>query len=566
MRKLKIYIENKQWSVVCDHNSVWWNDDDSDNLVRGCVITAVEQNLPSVRINIVDKVFAYMNIGDKYPDKHDAIRGEIAAFVNVNAVFSNGSLFSSPNYKSGIVIVDNQYHVKLNSFSGDSGMPRKTTIFLYKNNMITGGGGEYDTAEGTGPYHSDNVTKRIELKESIKSYIRASRTFSGNEDDYFESNMTDYLRNQHYYAVPDVSPVTQPTSQPRRTQTQTQTINPTQMETTKTGVIFANTGDYGRDEIRGYHSKPSPIMRDKTKYPIDLVGVRRRDKARAIMQTDEGFVARYTIGFEVEKNNFDRGAVKEYPLFCGFENDGSCGVEAVTHILPLIPASTWRNKVFNMMYEAERVIDDTHSPSDDRCGGHITIGVKGMKGQEILDKVRKNSAIILAMFRHRLTNKYCGANVNMIDFKDNKYGKEAKRAIRGVVEPDSGSTRYQVALVKELSSSEGVVEFRLPSRIQNVRQMMNRYELMYELVNFSINRPTATYESFLKEVMPILERMYTDKDKLNRMVECSRAFNKMIRTGRINKDVKDFVDPDNKWERLYDKELLEITNGEHACH
>ena len=495
--------------------------------------------------NFVDKVME--NIPIIIGSNYSIIKSIVYNFVKTNATWANGdSGFLHEWYNQAHVLYDNDVRLRTSSYPNC-----RTQLYLESDITVEG------TYNATGDsVSSDNISLRIDTRDELFSHIETPcRTALVNV----------ILRELHFYSDPQCvtipSSVSAPTQSTTETQTQTITQTQTQMETTKTGVLFTNTGHYGRDEVRGYHGKPSPIMRDKTKYPIDLVGVRRRDKVRAILQTDEGFVARYTIGFEVEKNRFADGSVKEYPLFCGFESDGSCGVEAVTHILPLIPASTWRNKVFNMFYEAERVVDDTHSPSDERCGGHITIGVKGMRGEEILEKIRKNSAIILAMFRHRLTNKYCGANVNMINFHDNKYGKEAKRAIRGVCEPDSGSTRYQVALVKEISSNEGVVEFRIPSRIQNVKQMVNRYELMYELVNFSINRPTATYESFLKEIMPILERTYQDPVRLQRTVELSRSFNKMIRTGRINKDVKEFVDPNNAYERLYDKELLEITNG-----
>jgi hypothetical protein len=123
-------------------------------------------------------------------------------------------------------------------------------------------------------------------------------------------------------------------------------------------------------------------------------------------------VSRFTIGFEVEKNNFHRGAVKEYELLKGFERDSSCGYEAITHVLPLLPAGTWRTKVFDMMHKAERIIDDRYSPSDEKdydgnykCGGHITLGVAGMTGNELMEATRKYSGIMYAMFRKRLKNK-----------------------------------------------------------------------------------------------------------------------------------------------------------------
>lgn len=63
----------------------------------------------------------------------------------------------------------------------------------------------------------------------------------------------------------------------------------------------------------------------------------------------------YSIGFEIEKTDF-LGArfiddyVGEYPLFAGYMLDSSCGVEGVTHILPLSTDYYVRNFVFEMIY------------------------------------------------------------------------------------------------------------------------------------------------------------------------------------------------------------------------
>lgn len=74
----------------------------------------------------------------------------------------------------------------------------------------------------------------------------------------------------------------------------------------------------------------------------------------------------------------------------------------MTHILPLLPSGGWRTKVYDMMHKAERIIDDRYSPSDRRCGGHITIAVDGLSGDRLREAVRKNSGIIYALFRNRL--------------------------------------------------------------------------------------------------------------------------------------------------------------------
>jgi len=136
-----------------------------------------------------------------------------------------------------------------------------------------------------------------------------------------------------------------------------------------TGVKFEITGEYGRDRVRGYHGSPEPKFLTKAK-KVDLKGIKTGNITETGLDEIE---SRFMIGFEIEKTSFHRRAVMEYPLFKGFETDSSCGVEAVTHVLPLLPKSIWRTKVFNMFVEAKKIISDEYSPSNRNCGGHITL-------------------------------------------------------------------------------------------------------------------------------------------------------------------------------------------------
>jgi hypothetical protein len=217
---------------------------------------------------------------------------------------------------------------------------------------------------------------------------------------------------------------------------------------------------------------------------------------------------------EVEKNQLHRGAVREYELFCGFERDASCGYEAVTHVLPLLPAGQWRTKVYDMMHKAERIIDDRYSPSDRRCGGHITVAVDGMSGDELREAMRLNCGIILALFRKRLSNQYCNHNATMKSMREGRH-------INGE------HHKYQLALVKG-----DCLEFRLPSRFENVKQMMRRYELMYEVVNFSVNKPNGRHSDLLKQIRPLIISMYGgDEAKADDVL-------------RLAKDMHEFIDTD----------------------
>ena len=282
------------------------------------------------------------------------------------------------------------------------------------------------------------------------------------------------------------------------------------------GIIYSTTGESRRGQVASYHSKPSPLFLNKSKHAIDIAGLKPAQQRSAIKFESGEYASKFTIGFEVEKNQLSRNAVREYELFCGFERDGSCGYEAVTHVLPLLPAGGWRTKVYNMMHKAEKIIDDRFSPSDKRCGGHITIAADGFTGEELRALVRKNSAILFALFRNRLKNSYCNANSRMEDIYAN---------------------RYQVSLAKG-----NCLEFRLPSRFESVKQMMRRYELMYEIVNFSVNKPNGSHDTFLKGITPIVLSMYNgDTDKANEVLRLSKHFRAYILKGEIHQDIAQYL-------------------------
>jgi hypothetical protein len=180
-----------------------------------------------------------------------------------------------------------------------------------------------------------------------------------------------------------------------------------------------------------------------------------------------------------------------------------------------------------MMHKAEKIIDDRFSPSDRRCGGHITIGVDGMSGNEIREAVRKNCGIVLSLFRKRLTNSYCGYNKRMLDevgFVSSLYS-------------GGWHSKYQTALVKGR-----VLEFRIPSRFQSVKQMMRRYELFYEIVNFSINKPNGSHEALLKILRPIILSMYNGSvAEAYEVINLSRHFRKFILKGEVHEDIVEFL-------------------------
>jgi len=289
------------------------------------------------------------------------------------------------------------------------------------------------------------------------------------------------------------------------------------------GIQYTLTGERERGSVASYHRKPAPINHGKGAKASDIAGLKKAQRGNFVESFGD-YRSKFTIGFEVEKNSLHRGAVKEYELFCGFETDGSCGYEAVTHILPLVPASTWRNKVFDMMHKASRIIEDSYSPSDKRCGGHITIAVEGFNGDDIRRMVRVNCGILYALFRKRLNNTYCGHNKTML-------GNNEGNHVGG------SHHKYQVALVKG-----NCLEFRLPSRFESVKQMIRRYELMHELVDFSVNKPNGSHEAFLKSIRSIIKSMYNGDDaKTDEILELARKFRKFIIDGTAEVEIRQYL-------------------------
>ena len=170
------------------------------------------------------------------------------------------------------------------------------------------------------------------------------------------------------------------------------------------GVSYEISGNGDRAYVGRYHHCQRIGVRNlNIATSHDVVGLPRVDQRNLIIQ-DSGNQSRFTIGFEIEKNRFHRNAVREYPLLAGFENDSSCGVEGVTNILPLVAPSVWRNKVFNMFTEAEKIIDDRFSPSNSDCGGHTTIRVEGMTSDELMKRMRK---LTYEEFRELLWPEFC---------------------------------------------------------------------------------------------------------------------------------------------------------------
>ena len=299
------------------------------------------------------------------------------------------------------------------------------------------------------------------------------------------------------------------------------------------------TGESRRGQISSYHSKPSILLKNAAERS-DINSLPQSARERLFCTNDRlGLQSKYTIGFEIEKTTLHRSAVREYPLFCGFESDSSCGYEAVTNVLPLLPASAWRSKVYSLFSEARHIIEDSHSPSSSRCGGHVHLGVDGMTGAELMERIRPYVGIILAIYRKRLSNQYCSRNPQLVNnWSEQSVNGDCYRANRRRTWRTSDfegiDEKYSVCRLK--SNDASTIEFRLPTRVRSVKAMMRRYELFYELVDAAVTG--KSYASFVAAIKPILMRMYgRDADKVTFLLDLAKRFNKFVQNGQVTEHI-----------------------------
>ena len=295
----------------------------------------------------------------------------------------------------------------------------------------------------------------------------------------------------------------------------------------KKGITYTTTGEQSRSRMNRYHGKPSVLDHSYGATEIDVKNI--KSKVTNVGWQQANYRSNYTIGFEIEKSEFGRGQRKEYALIQGYERDGSCGVEAVTNILPLLPPSPWRNKIFDMIFKAKGIMDDEGSPSNLRCGGHITIGVNGLNGVELNEKVRLNASILLALFRKRLKNGYVKHNLRMQPYSDGN--SPSLNHFNG------WDRKYQLALAKR-----NTLEFRVPTRITSYKQMFRRYELIYQIVDFSIEKPNGRFSTLLNKVKPTILSMYEgDTAKVDMILSLAKDFYKFVKDGTISSSIEEFI-------------------------
>lgn len=228
------------------------------------------------------------------------------------------------------------------------------------------------------------------------------------------------------------------------------------------------------------------------------------------------YSSKFTIGFEIERNSLlgrideegdDCQEVDDCEIVAGTETDSSCGVEVVTHILPL--ASDSKSQVFAAIDECSDWLDDDVE-ANKSCGGHITIAGAGLTREKLTPYL----SLWFALFRYRLNTTYCRQNTD---------GK-------------GSNTKYS-----PLNHKGGnMYELRIPCAVRSSDSLKFRYSLMLSMVEAIDKGETARKWCTSLETEKLLNTVYSEQKTLE-MIILAGQFEKYLVVGEVSEEVKKFL-------------------------
>jgi hypothetical protein len=231
---------------------------------------------------------------------------------------------------------------------------------------------------------------------------------------------------------------------------------------------------------------------------------------------------KFWIGFEIEKSYFInsygdearyRGdEVGECEFFKGYETDSSCGVEAITNILPLGEGIDRFTAFVRMEDPVARAV--INAPANSNCGGHINISSEEHSSAEFYDILRPYLGLFYALFRYRLKNNYCRGNIKADRFNNQRYSP--------------------------LNLKYECVELRIPNRVTSVDQLKRRYDLTYLVVKCAVDK--VPFHEMVEKSKPILMAMYNnDEARVNNAMELAFEFRDYINEDIVSTKIEDYV-------------------------
>lgn len=228
--------------------------------------------------------------------------------------------------------------------------------------------------------------------------------------------------------------------------------------------------------------------------------------------------ANWTIGFEIEKEtvyNEETGLqvseqgdeIEEQPFFWKWETDSSCGIEGVSNAYDLFSSKGIREDI--------RLSDYIDAPVDTRrAGGHISVKCNEYTRSFGLAQIRPYAGLIYALWRYRLKSEYCS--------KNKKLDEEAYQ------------DRYDVIRVR----GHNFLEFRLPSRVKNRKQLIWRYKLFHCTIRAM--KEEKPFDDYLRNVSSLLDEVY-GLEKKDKILALSKSFENYLNNGVISSDISEFI-------------------------
>jgi hypothetical protein len=275
------------------------------------------------------------------------------------------------------------------------------------------------------------------------------------------------------------------------------------------GIVMLPSGGYADRDDCSYCENCGEYYLDENPCCDDDDDGNIRDYNSGLYYNFYGEHDAYQIGFEVEKNSIggmdSRGEwVGERPLFAGVETDGSCGVEAISHVYSLTDAG---QKWFED--HVEKSSDWLDEDCDSRCGGHVNLSGKKVN----LDNIRRLSGLVYALYRFRLNNSYACENKNL----------------------KNDGVKYSAIRMKK----SNLAEFRLVSRVQSAHQIVWRFKFFRLFAECLEGEKSFRY--LLEKSRPLMREAYSCPHKRAEIRQLAKHFNTYLNQGIIHSSIQKFI-------------------------
>jgi len=268
---------------------------------------------------------------------------------------------------------------------------------------------------------------------------------------------------------------------------------------------IASLGDVFYWESDGeYHYEPEDDEDDE-----DDEGYTRSYHNGSFKSIDfEGSKTKYTIGFEIEKEDQDvRESIcigdfeSDHPLWRK-EDDGSLDSDSGFELIsPIFQFDI--KKIFQHIESSEILKTHIDAKFSHNCGGHINLGHKEKSGAEMFELIAGYTPLLYSLYYGRVDKNYSKGKSN----EDLKNENEKYQAIK-------------------IHSNR--IEFRIFSAVPNIKTLKWRCELINLMLKYPTNDIKKAFYYIETRFNSILNKQYATKERMeqlkNRIKENSMKF------------------------------------------